>query len=198
MLIDVYDFDGTIYDGDSTVDFTRFCLARHPAGLAALPRVSASALGLLTGRHGLTEFKSALFGEMAKRFSLIGEARAFWSQPKTQAKLGDWFRHTPRDLPIVIASASPEFELRCAAELLGVCTLIGTRCDGATGRLIGKNCKGEEKLRRIREAVGDFTIRAMYTDDAKADAPLLRSAQEGYIVTHGKVSRYHTEGDVEP
>ncbi len=31
MRIDVYDFDGTIYDGDSTVDFTRFCLRRHPA-----------------------------------------------------------------------------------------------------------------------------------------------------------------------
>ena len=38
MRIDVYDFDGTIYDGDSTVDFTRFCLRRHPAVLAGLPR----------------------------------------------------------------------------------------------------------------------------------------------------------------
>ena len=37
MRIDVYDFDGTIYDGDSTVDFTRFCLRRHPAVLAGLP-----------------------------------------------------------------------------------------------------------------------------------------------------------------
>ena len=25
----------------------------------------------------------------------------------------------------------------------------------------------------------------MYTDDAKADGPLLAAAQEGYIVTHG-------------
>lgn len=36
MRIDVYDFDGTIYDGDSTVDFTRFCLRRHPGVLAGL------------------------------------------------------------------------------------------------------------------------------------------------------------------
>jgi len=195
MLIDVYDFDGTIYDGDSTVDFVRFCLARHPAGLLALPRVSASALGLLTGRHDLTEFKSALFGEMAGRFSLTEEARAFWAMEKTQGKLGAWFRETPRDVPIVIASASPEFELRYAADILGVGTLIGTRCEDKTGRLIGKNCKGEEKLRRIAEAVGPFAIRAMYTDDAKADGPLLACAREGYIVTHGKVSRYHTEGE---
>ena len=44
---------------------------------------------------------------------------------------------------------------------------------------------GKEKLRRIGEAVGAFEIRAMYTDDAKADGPLLAAAQEGYIVTHG-------------
>ena len=30
MLIDVYDFDGTIYDGDSTVDLVKFCIRRHP------------------------------------------------------------------------------------------------------------------------------------------------------------------------
>ena len=95
------------------------------------------------------------------------------------------FFDRPRDLPIVIASASPEFELQYAAKILGVPRLIGTKCDAETGALIGKNCKGEEKLRRIGEAVGAFEIRAMYTDDAKADGPLLAAAQEGYIVTHG-------------
>ena len=39
MRIDVYDFDGTIYDGDSTVDFTRFCLRRHP-GVLEIGRAS--------------------------------------------------------------------------------------------------------------------------------------------------------------
>ena len=139
MRIDVYDFDGTIYDGDSTVDFTRFCLRRHPTV----------------------------------------------QDERTRAKLGRWFFDRPRDLPIVIASASPEFELQYAAKILGVPRLIGTKCDAETGALIGKNCKGEEKLRRIGEAVGAFEIRAMYTDDAKADGPLLAAAQEGYIVTHG-------------
>ena len=38
MRIDVYDFDGTIYDGDSTVDFVFFCLRRHPGVIAGLPQ----------------------------------------------------------------------------------------------------------------------------------------------------------------
>lgn len=188
MRIDVYDFDGTIYDGDSTVDFTRFCLRRHPGVIAGLPRLIAAAVRIKS--KGLTQFKSVLFGEMAKRFSLEEEAALFWQDERTKAKLGKWFRTRPRDLPIVIASASPEFELQYAAKLLGVSTLIGTRCDAKTGKLIGKNCKGEEKLRRIEETVGAFSIRAMYTDDTKADGSLLARAEEGYIVTHGELSPF--------
>lgn len=190
MLIDVYDFDGTIYDGDSTADFVLFCLPRHPGLIAGLPRVAAAALRLAAGRIGLTQFKSVLFGEMSRRFSLEEEAKAFWQSEKTRAKLGAWFHDTPRDLPIVIASASPEFELIHAANILGVGTLIGTKCDMRTGALTGKNCKGAEKIARIREAIGDYEVRAMYTDDAKADGPLLAIAREGYIVTHGKVERW--------
>ena len=189
MLIDVYDFDGTIYDGDSTVDFVRFCLRRHPGMIASLPRVAAAVCSLALRRTGLTQFKSVLFGEMARRFSLEEEAARFWQDMRTRSRLGPWFFDTPRDVPVVIASASPEFELRHAAAILGVDMLIGTRCDEQTGALIGKNCKGEEKLRRIGERMGPFEIRAMYTDDAKADGPLLAAAREKYIVEHGVVRR---------
>ena len=159
MRIDVYDFDGTIYDGDSTVDFTRFCLRRHPGVLAGLPKFLGTSLLLAAGRRSLTQFKSVLFGEMARRFNLETEAELFWQAEATRAKLG-------------------------------VPTLIGTKCDVKTGALIGKNCKGEEKLRRIEQNIGPFEIRAMYTDDAKADGPLLAAAQEGYIVTHGALALF--------
>jgi len=189
MLIDVYDFDGTIYDGDSTADFVLFCLRRHPGMIAAAPAIGSAALRLAMKKIDLTQFKSALFGVMTKYMDLGSEAELFWQSGKTQAKLGAWFKDTPRDLPIVIASASPEFELCHAAKILGVTNLIGTRADGETGQLIGKNCKGAEKISRIREAMGEYTVRAMYTDDAKADGPLLAIAQEKYIVTHGSVKR---------
>lgn len=189
MRIDVYDFDGTLYHGDSTVDFVRHCLLRHPALLLSLPALLGAGVGALTGRTSLTEAKSALFGEMAKRFDLEAEAARFWARPDIREKLYPWFQSARRDLPVVVASASPEFELKHAAALLGDVTLVGTRC-APDGRLVGRNCKGEEKLRRIREAVGEFSVRAMYTDDAKADAPLLAAAEERYIVSKdGRVTR---------
>ena len=189
MLIDVYDFDGTIYDGDSTADFVLFCLPRHPELVFGLPRLALAALRLAVKNYSLTQFKTVLFGEMSKRFSLEKEAETFWLSEKTRSKLGAWFDETPRDIPIVIASASPEFELKHAAKILGVERLIGTQCDMVTGALTGKNCKGAQKIERIREVFGEFEVRAMYTDDAKADAPLLAIAKEKYIVTHGRVER---------
>ncbi|MBR4038986.1 MAG: haloacid dehalogenase-like hydrolase [Clostridia bacterium] len=189
MLIDVYDFDGTIYDGDSTADFVLFCLPRHPELVFGLPRLALAALRLAVKNYSLTQFKTVLFGEMSKRFSLEKEAETFWLSEKTRSKLGAWFDETPRDIPIVIASASPEFELKHAAKILGVERLIGTQCDMVTGALTGKNCKGAQKIERIREVFGEFEVRAMYTDDAKADGPLLAIAREKYIVTHGRVEK---------
>ena len=189
MLIDVYDFDGTIYDGDSTFDYVKFCIRRHPKMVLGLWRIALPALRLLCKKITLTQFKSALFGLMTRYIDLGKEAALFWQDENTKKKLGAWFASTPRDLPIVIASASPEFELCHAAKILGVKNLIGTRADGATGQLIGKNCKGAEKIERIRQRMGEYTVRAMYTDDAKADGPLLAIAREKYIVTHGSVKR---------
>ncbi len=189
MLIDVYDFDGTIYDGDSTVDFIKWCARRHPAMLRHAPAILLAAIRVAVKNIDLTRFKSILFSLMARDFSLEDEAAAFWASMNTRKNLGPWFFDTPRDVPIVIASASPEFELKHAAKILGVDTLIGTRCNAATGELTGKNCKGAEKIERIREVFGEFEVRAMYTDDAKADAPLLAIAREKYIVTDGRVRK---------
>lgn len=189
MRIDVYDFDGTIYDGDSTFDFILFCLRRQPKIVLSLPALAVSGAKLAMKKIGLTEFKSALFGLMIRHISLTEEAKRFWQDEKTKKKLGAWFYDRPRDLPIVIASASPEFELRYAADILGVKNLIGTRCDDATGQLIGKNCKGAEKIERIRAMMGEYTVRAMYTDDTKADGPLLEIAEEKYKITHGRMER---------
>ena len=65
----------------------------------------------------------------------------------------EWHRH--RGDRVVIVSASPEVYVRVAGELLGADGVIATRLavDGhgrLTGRYEGANCRGQEKLRRLR------------------------------------------------
>ena len=62
MRMDVYDFDGTLYRGDSTADFVRWCARRYPRVVTTLP-ITALAAGACLGVHVIdkTRFKAALY-----------------------------------------------------------------------------------------------------------------------------------------
>ena len=181
QCVDVYDFDGTIYRGDSTVDFLIYLAGKRKSLLLrAVFLIPAAVRLLFTG--DLTRFKSSLFNQIAGRVDLFAEGERFWQESGAQQKINGWFRKRPVDVPVIIASASPEFELRWIAKELGADDLICTRCDEKTGKLIGQNCKSDEKIRRIREKYGDVSIRSMYTDSIRADRPLLELAENRFLV----------------
>lgn len=187
MWVDVYDFDGTVYRGDSTQDFWRFCLRRKPALIKYLPRQVAALCMMGIKRWDLTRGK----GEFLCFFRDIDVpemAKAFWCSPQAHKKMMDWFEPRQNELPVVIASASPEAMLAPIAWRMGVPHLIGTRVELETGKLIGKNCKGQEKVARLEALLPEARIRAMYTDDPKADGPLLALAQQ----------KYHVKGAAKP
>jgi phosphatidylglycerophosphatase C len=77
-------------------------------------------------------------------------------RPDVRGRL-DWHRN--RGDRTVIVSASPELYVAEAGRLLGVDEVIATRLEvGPDGRLTGRyegaNCRGEEKIRRLREWLG--------------------------------------------
>ena len=194
QCIDVYDFDGTIYRGDSTVDFLLYLAGKRKSLLLQFFPLIPAFLRLLATRD-LTRFKSALFRRIGKKADLLSEGKAFWEESGAQKRINAWFMKRPADVPAVIASASPEFELRWIAEKLGADDLICTRCDEKTGEVIGQNCKSSEKIRRIREKYGEVSIRAMYTDSIRADRPLLELAENRFLVSPktGEVRRLAPE-----
>jgi len=113
----------------------------------------------------------------------------FWAEPGIQRRMEPWFGERDKALPTVIASASPEALLAPVARRYGVEYLIGTRIDLQTGKLTSTNCKGKEKVKRLRQVLPEALVRAMYTDDRRADGPLLAMAQQRYIVRRGVVKR---------
>lgn len=188
MRIDVYDFDHTLYDGDTIADLWLFAVGRHPSLLRFLPRqlwaLLMAALGIWDGGKAKGVFQCYFAG-----IHLEEEVAAFWQAEKTRRKLCSFLAEQPSDLPRVVASASARLVLLPVAELLTVDAIIGTEIDPATGMLIGENCRGEAKVRAIAKHFPGFTMRAMYTDDVKADGPLLKLAEERYLVRKGKLSR---------
>lgn len=178
--MNVYDFDGTIYAGDSTVDFYRFVLMRRPGLLRFLPGQVGGMLLFLAGRKSRMQMKECFFRFLLK---IDGEAMAeeFWQS--YSSRIYPWYLSRMQSEDVII-SASPEFLLRPICRKLGIGGLIASPVDVRTGHFLGKNCRGEEKVRRFCLAYGDEPIAAFYSDSA-SDLPMARLAESAFLVRSG-------------
>ncbi len=170
MDLDIYDFDKTIVPFDSGSTFLLFCVRKYPYLILLLPFYLV--LGALYGLRiiGLDRFKRHIFA--AVRFIPLEKAvRAFWD--KHERDMFPWFLPERRARYTVVISASPDFLLREIAERLKIDVLLCTRHDAHTGTLLGKNCRGEEKVRRFQEAFPDGAhVCTVYSDSYRHDRPI--------------------------
>ena len=90
-----------------------------------------------------------------------------------------WYLLQKRSDDLII-SASPDFLLRPAAERLGV-SLIATPMNPYTGRIQGKNCHDEEKVRRYLEHYDRYSVENFYSDTL-SDTPMAKLAARAWLV----------------
>jgi HAD superfamily hydrolase (TIGR01490 family) len=101
---------------------------------------------------------------------------------------------------IYLISASPEFYVKEFYNIKEVDKIIGTRfhfSDGVfTRKMEGKNCKGDEKVRRLEEVLKtekievDFKESYMFSDSL-SDKPLLDLVGKPYLINYKK--NHHIE-----
>lgn len=183
--VNVYDFDHTIYNGDCSLDFIRFCLRRYPN---TWPVISVHIFAALT--HAVSgerkQFKEAVFSILKAVPSTAVDS--FWNHNKHKIK--SWYLDIRRSDDIII-SASPEFLLEPMVKTLGA-VLIGTRMDPRTGVIDGENCRGVEKVNRLTKYRGDLQIRKFYTDHI-SDIPLAKMAEESYMVRGNRITAFELQ-----
>lgn len=182
--MNVYDFDQTVYYPDSSYHFFLFCLKKHPAAvLPVIPKSLVLALRYQRGKTGAKELKEQLFSYLRRLRDTESLVSEFWATHR--GYLQPWYLRQKRADDLII-SASPEFLLAPIAAELGV-SLIATPMDIRSGRITGKNCHDEEKLRRFREAYPGAEIEAFYSDSL-SDAPLAKLAGEAWLVNRDQLS----------
>ena len=181
--MNVYDFDGTIYSGDSTADFYKHCLKKYPAILLSVPGM-VWAFGLyLLNIYSKTKFKEKMYKFLKYVPDVDTEVQIFWD--KHQSKIKAYYSDTHRDDDVVI-SASPEFLLEPICKRLNVGKLIASRVNKKTGNYEGLNCRDTEKVKRLYEWKSDAEIDDFYSDSL-ADKPLAELAERAYIVKGDKL-----------
>ena len=175
--MNVFDFDNTIFDGDSTFRFVRFCMKKHPRALLYLPHIGFASMRYYTFRVGTkTQFKEKMYSFL-KACDAQNDVEAFWRENLSRIK--PFYRGIHRADDLII-SASPEFLLKPLEKLLGV-TVIASRVSPADGKTTGENCYHEEKVRRFHERVPDGVIDDFYSD-SYSDEPLAKLAARAFIV----------------
>ena len=188
-----FDFDGTLTTRDSFMMFLRWRTSRARY-LKGLVRLIPAAIAYLFDRNR-GRLKAAAVREFLKGLpasDLEAEATRFTEEVANGLLRPDalrvWREWRTREAQVVIVTASPEILIAPFARGLGAHAVIGTRLalDDAqriTGAFDGANCRGPEKVRRLREVFGpDVRLKAAY-GDTSGDREMLQLAEEqGYRV----------------
>ncbi len=180
----VFDFDNTLYKGESSLDFFLFCLRRKKSLVKYLPSVLYNLIRYKAGQVGIETIYA--FGD--KMMSVFFENRShaaemlelFWTENSKKLK--------PELLSLVSAedaviSASPDFLLEGIRDRLKAQTLICTRTEGSR---IAFLCYGKNKVKAFNEHFGGRVIDAFYTDSVN-DMPMMKKAAHSYIVKGKKI-----------
>ncbi len=186
-----FDFDGTLTVRDS---FTAFLKWRTPparwamGGLRLIPAAVSYLFHRDRGRIKAAAVREYLKGVSCER--LEADARQFAELHSRSLLRPDavmaWKRWRNEPVRLVIVTASPEIVVAPFARGLGADDLIGTPLafdqDGRlTGAFAGPNCRGPEKVVRLKAAYGDdLVVRAAY-GDTSGDTEMLAIAQEPYF-----------------
>jgi len=185
-----FDFDGTLTVKDS---YTAFLKWRTPTGAWILGGVKLipAALAYLVhrdrGRIKAAATKVYLAGVSRER--LEADARKFAETSRSLLRpdaVIAWKRWRKERVRLVIVTASPDVVVAPFARGLGADDILGTPLafderDRVTGAFASPNCRGPEKVVRLKAAFGDdLQVRAAY-GDTSGDTEMLAIADEPYF-----------------
>lgn len=183
-----FDFDGTITKDDSLLKFIRFVVGdiRFLVGLVVLsPILVAYKLNLIPNYKAKQKMLSWFFKgyseddfrKVANEYSLNHIDKIL--RPKAIEKL-NW--HKEQNHRIVIVSASIDCWLRPWCEKNGfelLATKLEIKNKILTGKLLTKNCYGQEKVNRIKESYNLKEYDNIYAyGDSRGDKEMLELAND--------------------
>ena len=189
-----FDFDGTLSRRDTFLPFLqRVCGAQRL--YRALARSGPALSRMAVGRADRDAVKDALLvrllaGHPAEQLAEQGVAYAEFLRssdrlrPDTVARARD---HLDRGHQVVVVSASPSLYLEPLARDLGFEAALATRLEVdeagcITGRMLGGNCRGPEKVARLEAWLAGRAPRLYAYGNSSGDRELLARADVGVMV----------------
>ena len=196
----VYDFDKTIYGGESGTNFFTYYLKKYPLkailfGLTYLKEVLLY-LVKITDLKRLKE-RFFIFLESHSNEEIENIVDGFWKE--YGKKMYSWTQEELRENKkeadmVIVTSATPLFLLERLIPEMGYDMVFGTEFKGDgkekfAAEIKGENNKGMEKVRKLdkwaKENNIEYEIIKFYSDSL-ADKPLYDIAEKKYWIKKGK------------
>lgn len=197
-----FDFDDTLIRGDSLLPFLSLAVGRARVARAVTvlgPRFAAA----MIGAGGRDAVKAALIGRLLRGFPAASLADSGQAYARTLAgrlrpdmvERVEW--HRGQGHRLIVVSASLTVYLEPLAALCGFDRVLATNLevgtDGLlTGRLLGANVRGREKVVRLSEWLAGDPCRIWAYGNRGGDRFLLSAADHGHLVRRRRVTDWNT------
>jgi phosphatidylglycerophosphatase C len=185
-----FDFDGTITNKDTLIEFIKFTKGRfllYSGFILNLPYLIAYRFRIISNQRAKERLLTFFFHNIsAQQFEKHCTEFSDQLLPSLlrRGALQEIKRLKEENVTVVVVSASPENWIQKWTSENRL-TLIASKLEVSnglvTGKILGKNCNGDEKVSRIMQEfdLARFNIVAAY-GDAVGDKPMLRLAKKSF------------------
>lgn len=197
----IFDIDYTITRKETLMELFKYMLKRDKKNLKYIPRALYSGImygvGIFDERRVKECFLKFLDGIDEKKVAEL--VKEFYENRLSKILYEDALNMIKKlkgeGYDVYLISASPEFYLMEFYAIEEVDKIIGTKFsmnDGKFARKMdGSNCKGEEKVRRLKQVLKEENIEVDFENsymfsDSLSDSPLLDLVGKPYLINYKK------------
>lgn len=186
--MNVYDFDNTIYDGESLFDFYLFCLKKDFKFIKYFKVILSCLIRYklcIISHEKLTE----LCGIYCHNFltdvgDLDKAAKEFWDLH--EHKIKPWYFKQKHEDDIIV-SANFDIFLQEILNRLNIKYCISSQVDPKQ-KIVKVLCFRSKKVSLYKEKYNNITIENFYTD-SKNDVPMMEISKNAYLVKNNKITK---------
>lgn len=184
----VFDFDNTLYHGESAVDLALYMIKNNKKIILYLPKIFVNLikykLCLVDKKKIVAAINDFLNNVIRSKEELYGAVEGFWE--KNRYKLDRKMLSMIKSDDVII-TAGPDFLINGIRDLINTDHIISSRLDTDKMKVAYLNF-GENKVKGYMALYGDKRIDYFFTDSYN-DKALMDISERVYIVKKGRLSR---------
>jgi hypothetical protein len=176
-IMNVYDFDGTIFYSDCSIGFALWCMKRKPRlWVTWFPHMIKTLILYKRGKIQNYRLQREMFNYLTMIDDFDEQIEKYWD--KYEGKISAWYLAQKREDDLII-SASPACIIEPITKRLGV-KCMATEYNREFGVFTNNLMYAKEKAKYMIDQ--GFPVIENFYSDSLADTPLALCAEKAYLV----------------